>query len=91
MAGQGLLERASCYRDAERRRTSSLPGLLVRQADAALAQLAQERGSSPVGMGYYTPDRARSAAELYELAWEVTCAVRQEQHAPTAPDLPRAA
>ncbi|WP_267887019.1 hypothetical protein [Streptomyces sp. WM6378] len=42
-------------------------------------------------MGYYTLDRARAAAELYELAWEVTCAVGQEQRAPTAPDLPRAA
>ncbi|MER8120647.1 hypothetical protein [Streptomyces sp. NPDC094031] len=88
---RGLLERVGCYADAERRRTSRLPVLLVRQADTALAELAQARDSSPGDMGYLTPGRARAAAELYQLAWDVTCAVRQEQHASAAPDLPRAA
>ncbi|KOU43182.1 MULTISPECIES: hypothetical protein [Streptomyces] len=88
---RGLLAHAGCYAEAGARRASRLPALLIQRADAALAGLAGYRSSSPDGSGYYAARYSKEVAELYELAWEVTCAVRQEQHAPAASDLPRAA
>ncbi|MEV7157264.1 hypothetical protein AB0N77_21995 [Streptomyces misionensis] len=66
--------------------------MLIQRADAALAELARRRSASPDRLcGYYAAACSKEVAELYELAWEVNCAVGQEQPVSRAPGLPQAA